>query len=200
MPISKERFESGLSVEQFVDSMEVNKEKFLENIEANSFSEDDLKFFGNHPISIAAIGEDWCTDVIQFLPVVAKLAQQIPSVTLKVFKRDENLDLMDQYLKDGKYRSIPVFVIYDEHWNELGHFIERPEAVTKQMGEETRRFAQANPQLEGANRSYENMPDETRTAVRANSSKFRWDNMAAWNSIFVDELKSMVAGGVAATR
>lgn len=200
MPITKERFESGLSVDQFVDQMEVNKDKFVENIAANSFSADDLTFFNDHPVSIAAIGEDWCTDVIQFLPVVAKLAQESTGVTLKVFKRDDNHDLIDQYLKEGKYRSIPVFVVYDKDWNELGHFIERPAAVTKMMGEETRRFAQDNPQLEGANRSYENMPDETRTAVRANSSKFRWDSMAAWNKIFVDELKSIVAGGVAAAR
>ena len=79
MPITKERFESGLTVEQFIDEMEVNKEKFVENIDANSFSADDLKFFNDHPVSIAAIGEDWCTDVIQFLPVVAKLAQESPS-------------------------------------------------------------------------------------------------------------------------
>ena len=200
MPISKERFESGLSVDQFVDSMEVNKEKLLENVEANTFSTEDITFFQNHPVSIAAIGEDWCTDVIHFLPVVAKLAQEVPNVTLKVFKRDDNHDLIDQYLKEGKHRSIPVFVVYDENWKELGHFIERPDAVTKLMGEETRRFAQENPQLEGANRSYDKMPDETRTAVRANSSKYRWDNMAAWNAIFLDELKSIVAGGVASAR
>lgn len=200
MPISRERFNEGLSVEQFIDEMEVNKDKFVENIDANTFSDEDLEFFKNHPVSIAAIGEDWCTDVIQFLPVVAKLAQDVPSVSLKVFKRDDNHDLIDQYLKDGEFRSIPVFVLYDENWNELGHFIERPGDVTRQMGEETRRFAQANPQLEGANRTYDNMPDETRTAVRANSSRFRWDNMLAWNKIFVDEVKEMIAGGVAAAR
>jgi thiol-disulfide isomerase/thioredoxin len=200
MPISRERFNEGLSVEQFIDEMEVNKEKFVENIDANIFSDEDLEFFRNNPVNIAAIGEDWCTDVIQFLPVAAKLAQDVPSVTLKVFKRDDNHDLIDQYLKDGEFRSIPVFVLYDQDWNELGHFIERPAEVTKQMGEETRRFAQANPQLEGANRSYDNMPDETRTAVRANSSRFRWDNMLPWNKIFLDEFKAMISNGVAAVR
>jgi len=200
MPISRERFNEGLSVDQFVDEMEVNKEKYLENVEANTFTDEDKEFFRNHPVSVAAIGEDWCTDVIQFLPVLHKLSQEVPEVTLKVFKRDDNHDLIDQYLKEGKYRSIPVFVFYDKDWNELGHFIERPAEVTKRMGEETRRFAQENAHLEGINRSYENMPDETRTAVRANSSRFRWENMAEWNRIFLDEIKSIVAGGVAAAR
>ena len=65
---------------------------------------------------------------------------------------------------------------------------------------ETQRFARENPQLEGANRSYENMPEETRLAVRANSSNFRWNNMLEWNRIFIDELKALVSGGVTAAR
>ncbi len=194
MPISKEQFQSGLTMQEFIDRMEVNKEKFVENMEAFTLSFDDRQFFNANPISIAAFGEDWCTDVIQFLPVVAKIAEEVPSVTLRVYERDENLELMQPYLKEGKYQSIPVFVVYDAEWNELGHFIERPDAVTKIMAEETRRFAQANSHLEGVTRSYENMPDETRQAVRANSSNFRWSNMEAWNAIFLDELKVLVAG------
>jgi hypothetical protein len=31
---------------------------------------------------------------------------------------------MDQYLKKGLYRSIPVFVFFDEHMNEVARFIE----------------------------------------------------------------------------
>ena len=196
MSISRDQFAKGITIDAFVDQMEVNKEKFLENIEAFNVTDEDRDFFTANPVSIAAFGEDWCTDVIQFLPVVAKIAREVPSVTLSVFKRDDNLDLMQPYYKEGKYHSIPVFVLYDASWNELGHFIERPAAVTAQMAAETRRFAQENSQLEGINRSYENMPDETRQAVRANSSSFRWSNMDAWNRIFVDELKALVTSGV----
>ncbi len=32
---------------------------------------------------------------------------------------------MDQYLKKGLYRSIPVFAFFDEHMNEVARFIER---------------------------------------------------------------------------
>jgi thiol-disulfide isomerase/thioredoxin len=200
MPITREQFESGLTAEQFIDRMEVNKERFLDNVQANSLSFDDRQFFNSRPVSIAAIGEDWCTDVIQFLPVIVKLAEEVPSINLRIFERDENPDIINMYLKDGQFQSIPVFVVYDENWSELGHFIERPAAVTKMMAEETARFARENPQLEGATRSYDKMPDETRAAVRANSSKFRWDNMEAWNRIFLEEFKAIVSGGVTAAR
>lgn len=195
MTISKEQFASGITVDEFVERMEVNKEKFLENIEAFTLTDEDREFFDANPVSIAAFGEDWCTDVIQFLPVVARIAREVPSVRLSVFERDDNLELMEPYYKEGKYHSIPVFVVYDAGWNELGHFIERPASVTAEMATETRRFAQENAHLEGINRSYENMPDETRQAVRANSSSFRWGNMDTWNRTFVDELKAIVASG-----
>lgn len=200
MPITREQFETGLTAEQFIERMEVNKERFVDNVAANSLSFDDRQFFNSRPVSIAAIGEDWCTDVIQFLPVIVKLAEEVPSVTLRVFERDENPDIMNMYLNQGLHQSIPVFVVMDENWNELGHFIERPAAVTKLMAEETARFARENPQLEGATRSYDKMPEETRTAVRANSSRFRWDNMEAWNRIFLEEFKAIVSSGVAAAR
>ncbi|RIK47077.1 MAG: thioredoxin family protein [Chloroflexi bacterium] len=197
MPISKERFATGLTAQEFLDSIELNKEKFLENIEANSFSDEDLAFFNAHPVSIAALAEDWCTDVVHFLPVVIKLAEQCPAVTLRIFKRDENLDIMDQYLNRGEFRSIPTFIVYDPDWNELGYYSERPAAATAMMAAESTRFARENAHLEGVNRTYDNMPDETRQAVRANSARFRWANMLEWNRIFIDELKAIVAGGVA---
>lgn len=193
MPVTKETFESGLTADQYIELVEANREKFLENIEANSFSDEEKQFFREHPVKVAAIGEDWCTDVVQFLPVMIKLAREVPEVELRIFQRDKT-ELINDYLNNGLHKSIPVFVILDQEWNELGHFIERPDSVTRMMGEETRRFAQDNPQLEGANRTYENMPDETRQAVRANSAAFRWNNMAKWNSIFLDEIKAIVAG------
>ena len=193
MTITREQFAEGLDTETYLaEKVEANRDRFLQNLSEFELTDEDKAFFAEHPVSIAAFGEDWCTDVVQFLPVVMKLAQEAPNVDLRIFERDDNVELMTPYLKEGKYQSIPVFVVMDDQWNEMGHFIERPAAVTQKMAEETVRFAKENPQLEGANRSYENMPEETRTAVRANSSSFRWSNAAEWNRIFVDELKSMV--------
>lgn len=200
MAVTKEIFETGITPEQFIDQMEVNKDKFLENIEAVEISDTDREFFKNHPVKVAAIGEDWCTDVVQFLPVMIKLARNVDEVELSIFLRDST-DLINDYLKQGEFKSIPVFVFLDAGWNELGHFIERPAEVTKLMAEETQRFAKANADLEGVNRSYENMPDETRQKVRANSSQFRWASMQEWNRIFLDDIKSLVESGqTAATR
>lgn len=196
MPISRETYADGLTGEQFLDHAEANKAKFAENVELATFSAEDVQFFRDNPVSIAAIGEDWCTDVVHFLPVVIKLSQQVPEVELRIFLRDST-DLIDGYLNQGLHKSIPVFVIYDKNWNELGHFIERPAAATKLMAEESARFARENANLEGVTRTYDNMPDETRQAVRANAANYRWSNFDAWNGLFLNEIKGIVRGGVA---
>lgn len=202
MPISREHFEQGLTADAFIEQMTQNRERFEANIEAANdlISDDDRAAFMGKSISIAAIAEDWCPDVIQFLPPIVALARQVPDLRLRVFLRDQNLDIMDQYLKEGKYRSIPVFVFYDEQWNELGHYIERPEPVTQEMARETRRFAGEHPELEGATRSYQNMPEETRKYIFQNSARYRWEHMLEWDRIFLDEVRAIVENATALPR
>ena len=77
------------------------------------------------------ITEDWCGDALYNVPVFAKLVEGNPNVEMRVFLRDKNPDLMDQYLNQGIYRSIPVFAFFDEHMNEIARFIERPPKVTE---------------------------------------------------------------------
>jgi len=196
MAISKATYDSGMTGQEFLDIAEANKEKFLENVENATIPDDVKAFFAAHPVSIAAIGEDWCTDVVHFLPVAIKLAQEVDGVDLRVFQRDKT-DLIESYLNQGEYKSIPVFVFMDADWNELGHFIERPGQATQAMSQESTRFQRENPDLEGVTRSYDNMPDETRQQVRANAARFRWDNFDEWNGYFFAEIQELVAGKTA---
>jgi len=45
---------------------------------------------------------------------------------LRIILRDSNLDIMDLYLTDGKSRSIPKLVAFDEQGNELFQWGARP--------------------------------------------------------------------------
>ena len=48
---------------------------------------------------------------------------------VRVFCRDENRDLADLWLKEGKYRSIPVIAFLDEKMDEIACYVEKPAAV-----------------------------------------------------------------------
>ena len=57
--------------------------------------------------------EGWCRDAAQIVPVLHALAKLNNNIELKLLLRDENLDLMDQYLTNGKSRSIPRLIAVD---------------------------------------------------------------------------------------
>jgi hypothetical protein len=58
------------------------------------------------------ISEGWCGDSAQIVPVFHLIEKQFPHINLKLLFRDENLDLMDQFLTNGS-RSIPKLLILD---------------------------------------------------------------------------------------
>ena len=122
--ITKARFERGLTAQEYLDQMSANKERMRRALEAAPLGAGDLKILGAAR-RILVITEDWCGTSLGVLPYVFRLAEASPGVELRVFLRDDNPDLMDQYLKEGRYRSIPVVVFLDDAFTELARFIER---------------------------------------------------------------------------
>ncbi len=74
---------------------------------------------------LLVIAEDWCGDASNTIPVIAKLAEMVPALELRVIARDENPDLMDQYLTNGS-RSIPIVIALNDEFEEVGHWGPRP--------------------------------------------------------------------------
>ena len=125
--VTKERFAQGMTVRQYIDQMSTNKERFLTALDSIAVAAEDVQLRERLAATrrILVITEDWCGASLASLPFVVKLAEGMPGIEMRIFLRDENPDLMDQFLKSGLYRSIPVFAFFDEHMNELARFIER---------------------------------------------------------------------------
>ena len=74
---------------------------------------------------LLVIAEDWCGDAVNTVPILAKLADAMPGLELRVILRDPNPELMSRYLTNGS-RSIPIVIALDEEFRELGHWGPRP--------------------------------------------------------------------------
>ncbi len=75
--------------------------------------------------------EAWCGDAAQSIPVIAKIAEQQPLITLRFLWRDQNPELMDQFLTDGKSRSIPKLIATDATGKVLFDWGPRPAPLQK---------------------------------------------------------------------
>lgn len=73
------------------------------------------------------ITEGWCGDAAQNIPIIEKIAAENPNIQTRYVLRDENLELMDQYLTN-EARSIPKLIALDtETLEEFGTWGPRPQ-------------------------------------------------------------------------
>lgn len=77
------------------------------------------------------ISEGWCGDAAQILPVLNKMAAIANNIDFRIVFRDENENLMDQFLTNGA-RSIPKLVIVEPETNKiLGSWGPRPKGAAE---------------------------------------------------------------------
>ncbi|WP_036157085.1 thioredoxin family protein [Maribacter forsetii] len=67
----------------------------------------------NKKISWVVLSESWCGDASPALPVMNKITEINPNISLSIILRDENLEIMDQFLTNGG-RSIPKLIAVEE--------------------------------------------------------------------------------------
>ena len=136
--VTPERFAQGLNYEQWIAAIDRNQDRFQENYDATELSEEDMRAFRelvarpDGPARCLALGEAWCPDVFRGLPVMARVAESC-GMELRVFFRDQNKDIMAEFLKDGQHESIPAFVFYTRDHRYLCHWIERPVQANDEM-------------------------------------------------------------------
>jgi hypothetical protein len=138
--VTPDRFTSGLSYAAFLAQAEKNLDRFQFNYDTTQVSEADrialqeLVARPNGPKKMLVLGEDWCPDVYRGLPVLARIAEA-GGLELRTFPRDKNLDIMNEFLKDGEFQSIPVAVFYTGEMRYIYHFTERPRKANDEMGQ-----------------------------------------------------------------
>ena len=194
MAITAERFHEGLTYDEWKAQMTRNQERFQANESQFELKPDDLAFFKNlpQPVHVLVLAEDWCGDVIDNLPILGQLARESEKLNVRVFLRDQNVDIMDQYLSKGEFRSIPVFAFFDDQFQELGRFIERPESVSERRSQLRKEYYAQHPELGSPETPISQMPEETRNQLMQAMSEWRNQNKVADNQEVVNSLRAIL--------
>ncbi|MBI3454907.1 MAG: thioredoxin family protein [Candidatus Rokubacteria bacterium] len=131
IPLDAKRFATGLTWKDYLAQMGDTRARTEHNYEKSGLTEEERKFFsGIEQVRyVLMLAENWCGDVHRNSPLIGHIAEAMPRCELRVFFRDQNLDLTDCFLNNG-YRSIPIVVFFDKDWNEIGRWIERAHAAT----------------------------------------------------------------------
>lgn len=162
--MDKDFFYQGETIQDFLSNANELSDKYQQHIAEFSFDDDLLDRLAGMPVDlkVLVIAEPWSGDVLYFFPVLIRMAEKT-GWEIRVFRRDSFPDLILPYRKDGLYHSIPVFVFYDADFNEVAHWIERPEEATRVIDDESLKLRR----------------------------QLREENKAAWQQATVDELTGL---------
>lgn len=151
--ISRERFEGGESYQQVRERILAKGGRYQRGLEygewATATANADLSAFAalDEPVNVLVLSEDWCPDCTDNLPILNHIAGQTGNINLRIFTRDENKDLADQFLYNGEFSKVPTIIVLDRELNVLGHVIERPDSVTELRLEKRKELLAARPEL-----------------------------------------------------
>ena len=195
MTIDQARWDTGLTYDAFKAAMTRNQERFTQNEERVALDPATVRAFASLPqrLRVLVLAEDWCGDVVANLPILGRLAREVPRLDVRIFYRDQNLDLMERWLNQGKYQSIPVFVFFDEKFRELGHWIERPASVTDRRAQERRKIFAAHPEFGSPDAPVDQLSEDVRTRLQSELQKMREDMVPFANAEVQRELRELVS-------
>jgi hypothetical protein len=123
---------TGEQTQEKIDYTKLNFSRTKRLDKTAIISEESMEVFKNvsEKQTWLVISEPWCGDAAQTLPFLNKIAQLSENTDLKIVLRDENPELMDEFLTNGS-RSIPVVIMLDADFNVINTFGPRSKAATK---------------------------------------------------------------------
>ena len=75
--ITPERFSQGLTITEYMNGMQENREKLEANYSNAMLTRAEIERIqqSNIPVNVLVIAEDWCGDVLRYLPMLARMAE-----------------------------------------------------------------------------------------------------------------------------
>lgn len=123
----REYFDIGLTVDAYTQLLNKDQKDlhklYKRRAEIDEAAVEAIRASGLH--NILVVTEPWCGDSLAIFPVVAELFTEA-GCEIRIILRDEQTDLIDQFLTDGG-RAIPMVIVLDEEFNERFHWGPRPE-------------------------------------------------------------------------
>ncbi len=195
-PMDGARWRTGQTLEEFAATMQTNREATERRLHEVILPEADRADFARikTPIHALVMTEDWCGDGVMNLPILARIVEAAPAMDMRVFIRSQAPDLNAHFVARG-ITHIPVFTFLDTDFNEIGTWVERPQAAHDRI----KAWLSSHPEVE-AIRTDPALTDEERRARLHVVGEGMLAEMEGWyadglQQATVNELKSLLPIG-----
>ena len=188
MGLSNTKFSEGMNTSQYVDSIKVNKQPFLDIYSATQIPETVQNFFDTpgQTINLAVFTSDWCGDAMSTTPAILKLADSTNNINLEIFNRDDELELANSFLPENRAGTTPIFVVLDEDMRQISRFIETANSLVPRI----------DAMDEQISKEVAGEGDNARAAGRGKRTAFRVSHAGEWSNIILEEFTNVVSEGL----
>lgn len=189
MTLTEQKLSEGMSIAEYIDQIKINKQPFQDIFDNAEIPAQVLAYFSNLPeqMNLAVFTADWCGDALSTTPSILNMAEQSGKFNIKIFNRDDELELTNSFLPENRAGTVPVFVVYDSQMNEVARFIETANALVPDID-----AMDGNIDKEMAAENVEN-PDRAR---RSRRTPYRVARAGEWSKVIVAEFRRVVGDGI----
>jgi hypothetical protein len=124
-------FESGEDYETFLGNARARKAMWQKHWDEGQVPADVLEraraLPGRWRLLVVAV--DGCSDSVNTVPYLARLAALVPSIELRIVKPDAGRAVQEAHRTPDGRAATPTLVVIDEAGNEAGCWVERPKAL-----------------------------------------------------------------------
>ena len=189
MALTAVKFSQGMSTQEYIDQIKVNKQPFLDIYQGVAIPTETQRFFDSlsQPLKLAVFTSDWCGDALSTTPTILRLADSTENLDLEVFNRDDELELTNSFLPEHRAGTVPVFIVMDQDMGEITRFVETSRDLVPRIDAMDERIA-AEVAGEG---------DNARAAGRGKRTAFRVARANEWGEVILREFTRLVSDGLA---
>lgn len=175
-------YEKGISKEAYMERLDKHREAFHYIYNKFSIPVEDVELFHQtNDIRVIALAAEWCGHCMLDIPILLRICEQA-NLPIRFLIRDDNLELMDQYLTDEK-RYIPIFIFVDRNGKELAKWGPMAPAINDYVNElKTKLPEKEDPTYEEAFAEY----------IKIVGENFE-RNESLWNKVYEDLKKTIMA-------
>jgi hypothetical protein len=188
-------WQAGLTLADYVERMTTYQDKMRRRLREVVLADADCAELARitRPVHALAMTEDWCPDSLMNLPILARVVEAAPGMDMRIFVRSASPDL-EAYYQARDIRCIPVFTFLDAGFDEIGTWLERPQAAHERL----RGWKAAHLEFDPAHQDRTLSPQERRAKRRALMQGLPLE-MEGWyaeglQAETVKELKALLAG------
>ncbi len=191
MGLTADKFAQGMTTGQYIESIKVNKDPFIQIHDGAAVPSAVLDYFNglDGPVKLAVFTSDWCGDAMSTTPAILRLADSSDNIQLSVFNRDDELELTNSYLPEHRAGTVPVFVVFDQQMGEIARFIETARSLVPAIDAMDEMVAQAAASVSDE--------AEGRQMSRGRRTAHRVSKAREWSAVILGEFQQVVADGMA---